>query len=222
MPLPWPPQAAGSLSRFPSEPSRNQTIHRVWRHVLPDGTTRDEPWRFASVPDDPKESGRYDLPSPMGACYTATRPIGAVLEALQSWLTNLPAGELLVRRQATVLTPAQAPTAAKLTAQAAVGEYGVTAALWAGVDRPRTQAWAAAFRRDGWWALYGGIQHDPTGRLRGHTLFDHEGAHPPTYGDEWPYETSTLIDDEELLAEMAAFGVHVREPGDLPYVEPPS
>lgn len=174
MPLPWPPREAASLAGFPSEPLRGRTIHRVWRHHTADGTPREDPWWFASVPDDSNDGGRYDLPAPMGACYTATRPVGALLEALQ-----------------------------------------------AGADRPRTQAWAAAFRRDGWWAVYGGIQHDPSGQLRGHTLFDHHGAHPPTFGANWPVAASSLHDDPAVLDELDRYGIHVREPGDLPFVDPP-
>lgn len=220
MPLGWPPPQAGSLRRFPAEPVRSRTIYRVWRHQLPDGTRREGPWWFGSVPDDPGEGGRYDLPAPMGACSTATRPVGAVLEAVQAWLTNLPAAELRVRRLATIEAPHDAPPAAKLTAQAAAG-HGISAALWAGTDRERTQAWAAAFRRDGWWALYGGIQHDPSGQLRGHTLFDHHGPHPPSFGQAWPHTVSSLQDDPQLVAELARYGIHVREIGDLPFADPP-
>ncbi|MBW3576870.1 MAG: RES domain-containing protein [Actinobacteria bacterium] len=222
MRLGWPSQQAGSLARFPAEPTRSRTVYRVWRYRLSDATIRDSPWWFASLPDEPDEGGRYDLPEPMGACYTATRPVGAVLEALQALLTNLPTQELRVRRLATIATPPDAPAAAKLTAQVAAGRYGVTAALWAGTDRSRSQAWAAAFRRDGWWALYGGIQHDPSGQLRGHTLFDHQSEHPPTFGQSWPHTASTLHDDTQLLEDLIRFGIHVREPGDLPFTTRPS
>lgn len=221
MPLPWPPREAASLAGLPSEPLRGRTIHRVWHHHTADGTPREDPWWFASVPDDSNDGGRYDLPAPMGACYTATRPVGALLEALQAWLTTLPAAELRVRRLATIETPSDAPAAARLTARTAAGQFGITAALWAGADRPRTQAWAAAFRRDGWWAVYGGIQHDPSGQLRGHTLFDHHGAHPPTFGANWPVAASSLHDDPAVLDELDRYGIHVREPGDLPFADPP-
>jgi hypothetical protein len=221
MPLGWPPREAGSLARFPTEPLRSRVIHRVWRHTLDDGTVRTEPWWFASVPPTADEGGRYDLPAPMGACYTATRPVGAILEALQALLVNLPAAELRVRRLASIETPADAPAAPKLTARPTAGRYGITAALWAGSDRARTQAWAAAFRRDGWWVVYGGIQHDPSGRLRGHTLFDEQGDHPPTFGEAWPMATTTLHDDPQVVADLRRFGIHVREPGDLPYADPP-
>lgn len=221
MPLAWPPREAASLTGFPSQPLRDRTIYRVWRHRAPDGATRDDPWWFSSVPDDPDDGGRYDLPAPMGACYTATRPIGALLEALQAWLATLPAEELRLRLLATIETPSDAPPAAQLTARTAAGRFGMTAALWAGAERRRTQAWAAAFRRDGWWSLYGGIQHDPSGQLRGHALFDHEGAHPPTFATGWSVTSSSLHDEAAVLEDVERYGIDVREPGDLPFAEPP-
>lgn len=222
MPLPEPPSAAGSLSRIPSQPVRGRTLHRVWRHLLPDGSVRETPWWFASVPPDPGAGGRYDLPAPMGTCYTATRAAGAVLEALQDRLVNLPRAELEVRRRAETVAPDDFPGAAKLTARAVAGELGVTAALWAGTDRPLTQRWAAALRRDGWWAVYGGLSHDPSGRLRGYALFDEAGAHPPSLGTGWAHRTATLHNDAGLHEELRRFGVTVRPPGTLPYASPPA
>jgi hypothetical protein len=220
MALAEPPTAAGSLSGIPGETVRGRILHRVWRYETPDGALRTDPWWFASVPADPHVGGRYDLPEPMGACYTATRPAGAVLEALQTHLVNLPRAELAVRRRAEIVAPGDAPAAAKLTARVLAGQHGVTAGLWAGGDRPLTQRWAAALRRDGWWAVYGGIQHDPSGRLRGHALFDHAGAHPPTLGGAWGHDVATLHDDADLHAELARYGVTVRETGTLPYTDP--
>lgn len=221
MPLAEPPAAAGSLAGVPSEPTRGRTLHRVWRRLTPDGTVRDSPWWFASASDDPDADGRFDLPPPMGTCYTATRPAGAVLEALQAHLVNLPRAELEVRRRAEISPPSDAPVAAKLTARVLAGTFGVTAALWAGHDRDLSQRWAAALRRDGWWAVYGGLQHDPSVRLRGHALFDHAGAHPPSSGGRWPHRTATLHDDTALHEELAGYGVNVRDPATLPYAAPP-
>ena len=161
----------------------------------------------------------------MGTCCFDVRPVGAVIEHLPDLLGfagfTLPADELRSRRLATIEVPDDVPPAAQLTARSLAGRFGVTAALWAASDRALTQRWAAAFRRDGWWALYGGLQHDPSGRLRGFAVFDHAGAHSPTLGGEWTFEISRPLDDERLLAELAAFGVDVREPGDLPFVTPP-
>lgn len=222
MPLGDPPDAAGSLSDLPSFTlEADRSLHRVWRRDLPDGTTRDDFWWFASVPDEPRLGGRFDLPAPMGTCYTSTSAVGAVLETLQHHLTSLPRAELQVRRRAELLPLGDVPPAADLTAQQATGS-GITAALWAGRDRPLTQAWAAALRRDGWWLLHGGIQHDPSGRLRAVTLFDHAGAHPPSYGKAWVHAIDTLHDDDDLLDELADYGIEVHDPGDLPFVDPPS
>lgn len=74
---------------------------------------------------------------------------------------NLPTAELTARRRALIVAPDDAPAAAKLTARVMAGRHGVTAALWAGDDRRLTQRWAAALRRDGWWALYGVTVRDP-------------------------------------------------------------
>lgn len=74
----------------------------------------------------------------MGACYLAEDEVGAVLEALAAHLTNLPIDELRVRAMAHVDPPDGAPPSADLTDPALAG-LGITAALWAGADRPRTQ-----------------------------------------------------------------------------------
>ena len=85
----------------------------------------------------------------------------------------------------------------------------------------RTQRWAAALRRDGWWAVYSGVQHDPSGQLRAVTLFDAAGPHPPTWGSDWQVVVATLEDDVALHADLARYGVAVRDPGDLPFTDPP-
>lgn len=222
MPLPEPPDAAGSLAGLPAEQLRDRILHRVWRIRGADGTTRAEPWWFASSTENPTGGGRFDLPAPMGTCYVATRPVGAVLEAMQMSLTNLPRAELAARRRAEIVAPDDTPPAAKLTAQKVAGTHGITAALWAGGDRALTRRWAAALRRDGWWALYSGVAHDPSGRLRGIALFDHAGAHPPTVGGAWTYTMASIHDDERLIMSLKRYGVTVRDPGVLPYAEPPA
>jgi hypothetical protein len=222
MPASWPPASAGSLAAFPGHRTADRTLYRVWRHHLPDGSVRHGPWWFASLPDDPEDGGRFDLAAPMGTCYTAADPVGAVLEALQALLRNLPADELRVRRVAIVAAPQDAPDAADMTATSSVGSHGVTAELWAGPERAKPQAWAAALRRDGWWGLHAGIRHDPSGRLRSYALFGHAGQHPPTVGASWDHTTRSLDDDIELRVALRDFGIEVREPGDLPHADPPS
>lgn len=220
MPLTEPPRAAGSLGDVPEEPLQHRELHRVWRVVAADGARRPTPWWFASAETDEASGGRFDLPVPMGTCHLATSAVGAVLEALQAYLVNLPRAELAARRRAAITAPGDAPPAARLTAQELTGRFGVTAALWAGTDRALTRRWAAAFRRDGWWALFAGLQHDPSGQLRGVALFDHGGAHEPSYGDRWPHEVITLHDDERLADDLTVHGIAVRDPADLPFIDP--
>jgi hypothetical protein len=170
-----------------------------------------QPWWFASVdPADPHGCGRFDLPAPYGACYLGTSKAAAVLEAFADFSHGLLPAEALRRRAAAELTgPDSAPSAAQLTAAKALG-LGVTAALWAGPDRPCTQAWADGLHRAGWRAAYHGIQHDPAGRLRAVTLFDRAGTHPPfDDADGWAHTTAGLHDDPDVAATLARFGLEV-------------
>ncbi|WP_376695972.1 RES domain-containing protein [Wenzhouxiangella sp. EGI_FJ10305] len=220
MPLHHPPQKAGSLAGLPRHALSGTVLHRVWRHVLPDGTRRSRPWWFASADLDASEGGRFDLPEPMGTCYFGTRPEAALLEALQMRLTNLPREELTVRSLAQVNVPAAAPVAAMLTSRHVAGQFGITAELWAGRDRALSRAWAQAMRRDGWWALYSGVCHDPSGQLRAVGLFDHAGAHPPSHAGRWRWSGKRLDHNRKLEARLGRYGVKVREPGQLPWSRP--
>lgn len=217
MPLIEPPDGGGSLAGWPERRLAGRSLYRVWRYRAADGSVRDDPWWFASLPAPAGGGGRFDLPAPMGTCYLATTPVAAVLEALQAHLTNLPVEELRVRRLARLFASDDVPPAADLTSPAAVGRLGVTAALWAGSDRALTQRWALALRRDGWWAVHAGIQHDPSGTSRGVALFDTGGAHGPTIG-RWRLKA---LDDlhtfTDLIDELARWGVAVRGPADLPF-----
>lgn len=219
MPLHEPPAAAGSLHDHPSQPLVGTTLVRVWRKHLPNGAVRTLPWWFASVPADPSTGGRFDLPAPAGTCYLAETIAGAVLEALQIHLTNLPKAELAARGAVRTEIPPGMPPAANLTHPAGV-QSGLTAAVWAGADRPLTQRWAAAFRRDGWWALHSSIQHDRRGTLRGVALFDRAGEHEPTHAEPWCLDEIDLLDDT-TLSELADVGVIVRDPGNLPLASNP-
>jgi len=223
MPLGAPPAGAGSLAGLPRRALGGRRLFRVWRHTLADGGTRTSPWWFAAIdPGRPEAGGRFDLTAPMGTCYLATRAVAALLEALQTRLTLLPRPELAVRRLAELKAPGDAPDAAMLTARSVAGRFGITAELWAGRERKITQAWAAALRRDGWWAVYGGISHDPSGRLRSVALFDAAGAHPPTHGAPWACNLRRIDRDRDLEDALARYGVTVREPGQLPWARPPN
>jgi hypothetical protein len=220
MPLSDPPAAAGALAGLPKHSLRRTRLYRVWCRDLPGGGPRASPWWFASAATDAAAGGRFDLPAPMGTCYFGTRPEAALLEALQMRLTNLPRAELAIRRIAKVTAPAGAPDAAMLTARSVAGAFGITAELWAGRDRILTRGWAAAIRRDGWWALYSGTAHDPSGHLRAVALFDHAGAHPPSHGGRWRWSGRRIDDDERLVRALYRYGVTVREPGQLPWTKP--
>ena len=223
MPLKQPPNAAGALAALPGHRLADTTLHRVWRHDLADGTTRPQPWFFASVPDEPETGGRFDLPSASGGtCYLADRPVVALLEALQARLPIIPEGELRLRRRTEVQAPTDAPVAADLMAAAATG-FGVTSALWAASERATTQAWAAALRRDGWWALWAGAQHDTTSQGRAVPLFDTtDGPHPPS-GQQWQSTSPIRLDtDPDLLAALADRGCDVRGAGNLPVAPDPT
>lgn len=204
MPLGPPPRLA-ELELLPRWPVRGRTLHRIFR------ADRVTPWWFASVPSrasDPDQHGRFDLPSPDGACYLGLTAVAAVLETLPQFTGLLPEVELRARRRAQVRTPPTAPVAANLAVPAAHAA-GATAALWAGADRRLTQTWAQQLRRAGWRALHHGISHDPSGRLRAVTLFDTAGAHLPYDEDGWQVVVHTLHDDELLHQGLRRFGITV-------------
>lgn len=209
MPLGEPPEPA-ALAALPAERLVGRVLHRVYR------AGRSSPWWFASVGDDPEVAGRFDLPSPDGACYLASTALGAVLEAFSDFGRGvLPAAELAARRRAEVTVPAGAPRAARLTAARARG-LGVTQALWAGAPRTLTQRWARVLRRAGWLAVWTGTGHDPTGRSRSTTLFDEAGEHPP-YGGLWPFRSESLADDPLVAAGLANYGIRVIADIDPPF-----
>lgn len=216
-----PPAAAGALAGFPSR-SFAGVWHRVWRHNLPDGSTRADPWWFAAA-DVIGLGGRFDLPSGAGGtCYLASSPVAATLEALQAHLALVPMDELRCRRRTEVTAPPEAPAAADATAPAATG-FGVTQGLGADADRVRTQQWAAALRRDGWWALITLVHHDVTGTERACAMFDATaGAHPPSHAGEWSTTPpTTLHDDDALLADLQQRGCRPVGPANLPPAQDP-
>jgi hypothetical protein len=214
MPLGPPPDPA-ELTGLPRFMVRGRTVHRVFR------ADRAQPWWFSSVPSPAEATGygRFDLPSPLGACYLARSAVAAVLEAFQNFAGLLPDVELRARRRAEIVAPDSAPVAANLAAPRA-REFALTAAIWADNDRALTQQWAYALHRAGWRALHHGVQHDPAGRLRAVTLFDEAGEHPP-YGDAdgWAAEVHTVHDDDDLHLALHRYGVSVmRSDVQLPVV----
>lgn len=202
------------LAGVPSIPLPER-LYRVFRR-----SHSDAPWYFASVPDDPNdEGGRFDLPAPMGTMHTATSEVAAMLETFLGHLgplESLDVAELRTRLLGVIDVPSTAPDAADLTHPSVVGTYAVTATLWAGSSRAMSQTWAFALRRDGWWSMHVGIQHDPTGSLRGVAVFDHTGEHPPNLGDRpWGHTNRAMHTDTSLLDQLAQHGVRVRGRGIL-------
>lgn len=131
----------------------------------------------------------------------------------------MPDAELRNRSRAEVVAPPDSPLAANLTAARARGS-GVHAVLWADADRAKTQAWAQQLRRAGHQAIFHGIQHDPTGRLRAVTLFDQEGQHAP-YDDPagWTATTHPLHTDGSLHQTLRRYGITItRSDPSLPVV----
>ena len=207
-----PPTEPASLEDLPPQPFGGETLYRVWRA---DTTSdRPEPWWFSSHTGP--DGGRFDLPAPAGTLYTSTSRAGALLEGLQAQLKGLPVEELEVRRMAAIDVPDAAPPAADLCHPTLAGR-GVTAAVWAGAERELTQQWAAAVRRDGWWALHAGVHHDPSGQLRAIAVFGTSGDAAPTLGGAWTFTASTVHDDPTVADELTRYGVEIRSRGELPF-----
>lgn len=200
------PLAPAQLTRTPSRRLAGMALSRVYRRG------RGSPWWFASAPGSAagSDGGRFDLPPPDGTCYLGTSAAAALLEAFQDFGEGLlPDAELRRRLLAEVPVPESAPPAAWLSAARARG-LGVTAALWAGERSALTRRWAVALRRAGWRALFAGIQHDPSGRLRGVALFDAAGEHAP-YDDPaaWPWTAHELHGDPAVVRALARFEIRV-------------
>lgn len=209
-----PPTEPTSLGRLPRRTIGGDTLYRVWR--LGASVERAAPWWFSSRTGP--QGGRFDLPAPLGTLYTSTTRAGALLEALQALLTNLPIEELEVRRSAAIVVPDGTPPAADLCDPSVAGT-GVTAAVWAGAERDLTQQWAAAVRRDGWWALHAGVHHDPSGHLRAVAVFGNTGNGAPTIGGAWTFTSTSLHDDPDIGADLAPYGVEIRGRGELPFTD---
>lgn len=201
MPLAEPPDPA-AVSGFPGRwLIQGDVLYRIhWR-------TYGAFW-FSSLPDG---EGRYDLPSPHGACYTARSSAGAWLERFQTD-TTVDLAELRQHRLARITTPVDL-NLADLAASLARG-FGVTGDIHVmDSDEYRLpRAWAAALHGVGWRGLEGRARHDPALGERTVTIFDGEGAHAP-FDDEWRCVNREVATDWDLHDEMRQrFGYVVAMP----------
>lgn len=113
-------------------------------------------WYYASLPADPADGGRFDLPAPEGTCYFADAPVVAAMERVGRFTAQgmpVPA-DLVQDRVVTTVAAEELPaSAADLLAPEAAHRFRVTGELFTMPDYSVPQAWAAAIRDAGHEAL---------------------------------------------------------------------
>ena len=186
------------------------------------GATR-QPFMHSSVPAPSADSpagGRFDLRSPSGSCYLSSARLGA-------WVEVFRGARMVDRRDARSRRMMQSRVPRRLvladaTRRSAISDR-VTLDLHAGSNRIDTQRFAAAIDADpAFCGIQAWLRHDPSKSAHTIALFDDEGEHAP-YGWRWNVMTTDLLDDLELLTELAACGLGVGGvPHDLPVVKPVS
>ena len=135
----------------------------------------------------------------------AAEAAGAFVEAFQDWIqpgVPIPVGEIIARRQSELLVP-RTLTVADCTASQALA-YGVTGEIHSGIDRARTQEWAAAFAAAGFDGVRYFVRHDPGQRQVGIALFGSGGD------AAWPATATEPIRPELIRDVERVFGVQVR------------
>jgi len=195
--LPPPPTTVGALESFPTRPVPDDypyaRIHDQWK----------EPEWFCS------DGGcRFDPPpgEPFGTCYVAGNPLGAFVERFGR-LKAVP--RRLVDQK--VLSNLQLPSpvmVADATNRQLVGDFGLTAELWAGDDYEGSQRWAAALYRAGFAGIWYPCRHDVQGDLHALAMFGKPGFQPAQMlatSEPQPIPT-TLLDRAEL-----EFGIQIIE-----------
>lgn len=191
-----PPEDPAALGGFPRIQLRGRGLYRLFRHRDPATGRPRQPFFFASAPEG--GGGRYDLPSPDGACYLARSRAGAWLETFRS--TYLARADL--RRYRLLATrPPYSLRAADLLDPAGRA-YGVTGEIHVTTDYRLTRRWAERLHQAGVRALHGKVRHDPALEERSVTLLNEAGEHLP-YGWRWWTQVSRLLDEEELIGEVA-------------------
>lgn len=204
-----PPPDPRELRHFPQPqppigPGRPE-LHRIYRHRDPATGRVRAPFFFASAPA--AGGGRYDLPAPDGACYTALSAVGAWLEVFRT-TAIVAAEDLRTRRLLRTRPPRRIQTADLLSPRAR--SLGITGEIHTTSDYTLTRRWASQLHRAGFRAVLGKVRHDPALRQRSLTLFDAAGEHGP-YGWRWRTSVEDLRTDRDLLNEVAAYGFRILE-----------
>lgn len=136
-------------------------------------------WYYASLPADPADGGRFDLPAPEGTCYFADAPVVAAMERVGRFTAQgrpVPA-DLVRDRVVTTVAARELPgSAADLVAPGAAHSFRVTGELFTMPDYAVPQAWAAAVRSAGHEALLSTPRFSPHGRAI--AVFGPRGPHP--------------------------------------------
>jgi hypothetical protein len=203
------------LSGFPQASwQAGKRAYRVYRHTDPETGEPRTPLFFASGTGGPAE-GRWDLPSPEGACYLADDEVVSVLEVLVPDLPPSGPPRLVAdvwlrrRRRIEIVARADSGPYADLDAEEACG-FGVAGDLHTTDDRSLTQRWAAALRRHEMIGIRAHARTPPGGRAGTWSLFGPAGpAQTPPGPALVPGPSVALHDDAALLHRLRDHGVEV-------------
>ena len=118
---------------------------------------------------------RFDLQAPLGTCYAAENPLGAVVETFRDF--GAVSEQDIASRRIATLRSAGPVRLADCTAARARG-YGLTAEIHSTPQYDRTRQWATSFAAAGFEGIRYFARHDPSAGLRSFGLFGKAGAHP--------------------------------------------
>jgi hypothetical protein len=154
-------------------------LHRIHR--------RDKgPWWFSH-----DGSGRFDLCSPTnGTCYLALDDLGAFIEVFRRPKIISPK-EIADRLHLEAILAGRPPLQLANTTTRAAHPFGVTAAIGASQEYPKTQEWAEAFWGHGFDGVLYRVSHDPEQTLLGVALFGLAGDQ----SDRYPGGSHPLTDE---------------------------